>query len=119
MADEFDRFLVSALAPPERLPDRRFVARVQTGIGLEERLAAERRALIASFVKQLIALIAVALAVWLIGRAPMIADGWAQAPALGLAIILALFAFLVALFSSQPGDDDVGRFAPITMLNGR
>ena len=44
MADEFERMLSEALAPEARDPDRLFVARVQAGIAIEQRFAAERRA---------------------------------------------------------------------------
>ena len=118
MADEFDNFFASALAPPERIPDRAFVARVQAGIALEDQLAVERRALIFGLFKQVAALAAVAASVWLIGHAPSVADIRAEAPALTLAVMLAAFALASALFSLRPSDE-VGRFAPLTMLNGR
>ena len=101
MADEFDLFLAHSLAPAERLPDRRFVARVQARILLEEQLVRERRALIAALAKQIVALIAVAAAIWVIASAAPVADLFAQSPALALAILLVAFSFVVAMFSTS------------------
>lgn len=101
MADEFDRFLASALAPEERLPDRNFVARVQAAILLEERLAAERSSLTRGLITQLVALAAVAAALWWIGREDPVAGLFSESPALGLAILLTGFACLVGLFSRR------------------
>jgi hypothetical protein len=102
MADDFDRFIASALAPPERAPDRQFVARVQAVVALEGRLAAQRRLLLPELLKQLAALSAVAAALWWIARAAPVASRFAESPALLLAILLAAFGLLVALFSSRP-----------------
>lgn len=102
MTDEFGRFLEAALAPPDRLPDRKFVARVQAGIALEERLAAQRSALIRDLLVQLIALGAVAVGLWWIGRAAPVASWFSQSPAAGLAILLALFSLLVVLLGRRP-----------------
>jgi hypothetical protein len=103
MADEFDRFLASALAPPERLPDRNFVAGVRARITLEERLAGERRALLSGLIKQLVALVAVTAAVGIVARASPVAAFFAKTPALGLATLLVGFGFVVALFSTSAG----------------
>lgn len=99
MADEFERFLASAIAPPDRLPDRRFVARVQARILLDEQLARERRALMAALGRQIVALAAVAAGIWVIARAAPVADVFAQSPAVALAILLVAFSFVVAMFS--------------------
>ena len=101
MADEFDRFLESALAPPDRLPDRKFVMRVQARIALEERLAARHSALVRDLLTQLIALAAVAAGLWWIGRAAPVANWFSQSPAAGLAILLALFGLLVLLLGRR------------------
>lgn len=102
MADEFDRFLESALAPPDRLPDRKFVARVQARIALEERLAAQHSALVHDLLKQLLALAAVAAGLWWIGRAAPVASLFSQSPAVGLAILTTLFSLLVVLLGRRP-----------------
>ena len=101
MADEFDDFFAAALAPEERAPDRRFVARVQTAILLEERLAAQRSSLIRDLVRQLVALAAVAAALWWLGRAAPVAGWLCESPAVGLAIVISAFAFLVVLLSGR------------------
>jgi hypothetical protein len=105
LADELDRFLEAALAPTERLPDCRFVARVQAGIAIEQQLAAHRQALGGSLLKQLAALLAVAAAMWLIGRAPRIAEWSAQSPELTMLIVLAGFVPVVALIGLRPADE--------------
>jgi hypothetical protein len=102
MADEFDLFLGSALAPPEREPDRQFVARVQARIVLEERLAAQERALLGSLLRELLAVAAVAGALWWISRSEAVAGRVAESPAAALAILLALFMFVVAVLSFRP-----------------
>ena len=112
MAEEFDRFLASALAPPERAPDRRFVARVQAQIALEERLNSERRALITRFVEQLAGLLAVAAGLWWISRAPLVSDWFAESPAVGLAILIAAFALLIGVLSLR-ADADRAAFAAV------
>jgi hypothetical protein len=101
MADEFERFLQSSLAPAERLPDRAFVEGVQARITLEDRLAEDRRALVSSLTAQLLALIGVAAGVAVVVRAGPIANWFAQSPALGLAALLVAFAFVVAMVSGS------------------
>jgi hypothetical protein len=103
MADPFDDFLASALAPAERPADRRFVAGVQARIILEEQLAQEGWALVTGFAKQLAALIAVAAAVWVIGNAAPVAGFVAQFPGIGLLLLLLAFGFVVAMFSQSGG----------------
>ena len=101
MADDFDRFLASALAPEDRLPDRKFFARVQAAILLEERLTAQRWWLMRGLATQLVALAAVAAGLWWIGRAGPLADWFAESPAFGLAILLTGFGCLIGLFSRR------------------
>ena len=99
MADAFDEFLESSLAPAERLPDRRFVTAVQARIIFEDQLARERRRLLAGLAKQLAALAAVAAAVWVIGSAAPVAQARAEFPAAGTLLLLLAFGFIVAMFS--------------------
>jgi len=112
MAEDFDRFIASALAPPERAPDRQFVAQIQAGIALERRLDEERRAMIVRLAEQLVGLLAVAAAVWLIGRTPLAAGWFAESPAIGLAALLSGFAFVVGVLSLRP-DARAASFATI------
>jgi protein-S-isoprenylcysteine O-methyltransferase Ste14 len=111
MADRFDRFLETALSPPERVPDRRFVAAVQARILLEDRLAAQRRALVASALKQLVALLAVTGSVWVVTRAKPVANLLAAEPAVALGGLLAVFALAVALFAWRSAPDVDGAAA--------
>ena len=112
MAEDFDAFIASALAPAQRDADRRFVARVQAHIVLEERLARERRAMIVRLGEQLLALCAVAVAVWLISRAAPVAEMFAKSPAAVLSVLLAGFAFVLRVFSLRQD----GGWAPFGSL---
>ena len=105
MADAFDSFLATALAPAERPADREFVSSVHARIMLEDRLDAERSALVGGLVTQLVALLAVAAAVLVIGRSAAIEDFFARTPALGLAILIAAFGLLVGLLTRAPSQD--------------
>ena len=102
MTDPFEAFLAAELAPPARLPDRQFVARVQAGIAIEEQLSAQRRRAVAELARQLVALAAVAGGLWWISRAPPVAIWLVDSPAQALAILLLAFAFVVATFVLRP-----------------
>lgn len=108
MVDEFERFLVGALAPPQREPDRAFVASVRAHIALDQRLRGERAAAITAFALQLIALLAVAAGVAWFARSPGIAEAASESPGLVLLILVGLFSFLVLLLS--PGLPAGSRF---------
>ena len=102
MPEDFDRFIASALSAPERAPDRRFVRLVESRIAMEQRLEGERRAMLGKLVQQLVALSAVAAALCWGVRAPLLASLFAESPGIGLAILLAVFAFVIALLTLQP-----------------
>jgi hypothetical protein len=106
MADEFDRFLAAGLAVPERDPDRGFVRIVQARIALEQRLAAERSALLRGLAVQVGALAALAAGMLLIARAPAVADFTAQSPAVALAGLLAGFSLWIALIAAPRSHDN-------------
>jgi hypothetical protein len=107
MSDDFDAFLADQLAPPERRPDRRFIAAVQARIAMEERFRQQRRALWANLASQLAALGAVATGIWWLSRAAPVANWTGQFPATTLAMLVAGFALAVGLFSRQPPNADV------------
>jgi hypothetical protein len=104
MADAFDSLLTVALQPPERAPDRHFVARVQARIALEDRFSQQRRAAIGAFAKQLLALGALAAGLWWLGRAAPVASWRTESPALALAVLLVAFAFFLGLVGRQSSD---------------
>jgi hypothetical protein len=113
MADRFDDFLAATLALEERDADRRFVARVQARIALDTQLRERGRASLRQFGVQVLGLGAIAAGLlWLSLSAP-IAEFAAQSPAMALAGVIASFAMLIALFSSQAGSGEVA------MLNAR
>ena len=116
MTDKFDRHLRVALTAPDRLPDRRFVLRVQAAIALEERLARERVSLVRELAKQIVAVGAVAAGIWWVSRSAPVAAWLAHSPAVALAILLTGFAFLVAILGRRP---DAGVLPPpLIKLNG-
>jgi hypothetical protein len=109
MADEFDAFLVVALAPEQRGPDRAFVARVQAGIRLDEQLRAERRSMVSTLAVQFLGIAAIAAAiVWLL-RSPEIGAFASESPAFLLLILLVAFSFVIMLFSSGASSRRPGR----------
>jgi hypothetical protein len=109
MPDEFERFLASSLAPPERLPDRRFVAAVQAHVELEARFERQRRQLIGNLAAQMVALFAVSGGLfWFASAAPV--DAWfAKFPAVGLGVLLVAFVPLTALFGRAPANSAVAQ----------
>lgn len=111
MTDEFERFLASSLAPPDRLPDRSFVAAVHVRIEVERLLKRQRCQLAASLGSQLIALFAVAAGVWWLARAAPIAALLSQFSTVALLVLLIAFGLLVALLARS-------RSGPLMILNG-
>lgn len=103
MADEFDRYFTSALAPPERTADRDFVVVVRSRILLDERAAAQRRRLLGDLAMQLVGLFAVTAAALWIGRDPQVAKLFAGAPFAGALILVTGFGLVIALFSRLSG----------------
>lgn len=101
MADEFERFLASALAPEQRDADRRFVARVQARIALDERMRAGRKAAVRQLLSEVLALAAVAAALLWLSRAARVGEFFSDSPAAALGALLTAFALLAVLFSSQ------------------
>jgi hypothetical protein len=80
---------------------------VQAVIALEERLAAQRRAMTGALARQLLGVLAVGgAAVW-IARAAPVASWFEQSPAAALAVLLIGFGSLVVLFS-RAGTPAVG-----------
>ena len=112
MADEFDRFLADALGPPERIADRAFVARVQAQVALEERFVIERRSLVRGLMQQLAALLAVGAGAWWLGSSAPVAAWAAESPATALAILLAAFMFVAAMFMTRTAPRNVLSQAP-------
>ncbi|HEX8841032.1 MAG TPA: hypothetical protein VF757_01910 [Sphingomicrobium sp.] len=117
MADEFDRFLSSALAPEEREADRAFVARVQAAVALDAAFHAERRAALRTAAIQTVALFAVAAGLVLLGRAAPVADFFAESPAVVLAALLSGFGLLVILFGSQSSHTSAGQMFSASHFN--
>lgn len=103
MSDDFDLFLREALAPPERGPDRPFVARVETLVVLEERLQAEGRGLFHQLAMQVLAIAAVAAGLLWLGRAPAVAGFVESSPAIALSALLAGFTLLILVVGVQAG----------------
>ena len=101
MADDFDVFLRNALAPDPREADRTFVARVQTGIVLEERLQAERSAFKTGLARQILAVSSLALGLVWLSRSPDLSGVIGDSPAIVLGVTIALFSLLVAVLGGR------------------
>ena len=69
----FDEFLRDALAPADRPDDLAFVARVQAVAKIQDRWAAERKAMWRRFARDMVALLALGAGVAAIMTAPSIA----------------------------------------------
>ena len=115
MADDFDRFLADSLAPPKRGADWAFVRLVQARIVLDDRLSAERRALLSGLLLKILALAAFAAGLLWVGRSPDVTGLAADSPAILLALLLGGFGFLVLLLSVDKADAGGLRqqFAPL------
>ena len=103
MSEPFDDFLGEALAPPERDPDRAFVARVHARVLLHEAIRAQRQSALQRLSLQLIALLAVVAAFILLSQSPDVAAFVAESPAIVLTALIALFSMLIAVFASRAG----------------
>jgi hypothetical protein len=104
MADEFERMLSEALAPEARDPDRLFVARVQAGIALDERFAAERRSGLRQLGAEVLGLAAIAGGLLWLGRSEPISGFFAESPAIALAAVIAAFTLAVLVLRSPESD---------------
>lgn len=90
---DFDQALIDWLAPPPMAPDRLFTARVDIAIGDLAQLHAAERHYARGFVRELLALGAVALAglFWVRGTG-LALDGWLVAFPLALLVIVLIAA---------------------------
>jgi hypothetical protein len=102
MADQFNEFLARTLSPADREPDRAFVERIQSLIRLDEQLCAERRSMVSMLSIQVLGVAVIAAAVFWLLRSPEIAAFATESPAILLATLLAVFSFVVLLFSTEP-----------------
>ena len=96
---EFDSFLARALAPEPRDADRVFVAGVHTRILWEERLEAQRKAMMARLLRQMLAILSFALGLLWLARSPDFSSLAIDSPAVVLGGLLALFSLLVLALS--------------------
>jgi hypothetical protein len=99
MTDGFDDFLAARLSPPEREPDRAFVARVQARILVDEAMRAQRAGILSQLSQEILAVVAVAAAFLLLSRSPSAAAFLAESPALVLLALIGLFSLLIGLFA--------------------
>ena len=97
--DEFDRFLAQSLAPPERMPDPKFVGRVGQQIRLDELRRRSRAKMFERLGIELLSVIAVGCGLMAVGGGSDIADSAGHVPALALAGMAILFAFWVTVVS--------------------
>ena len=97
---EFDIFLAQSLAPGQRDADRAFVARVQTRILWEERLEAQRKAMMTRLIRQILAVLSFAAGLLWLSRSPDLSDVTIDSPDIVLGALLALFSLLVLVLST-------------------
>lgn len=103
MADDFDAFLSEALAPPDGEADRAFVRRVQAQIRLDAHLRAERGGVLKLLALQVLGVAALAAGGFWISRSPAVAGFAGESPAILLTVLLAVFSFVILLFSERTG----------------
>ncbi len=97
--DEFDRFLAQSLAPPERMPDGKFIGRVGQQIRLEKLRRRSRAKMFERLSIELLSVIAVGCGLMAVGAGSNIADSAGNVPAVALAGMAILFAFWVTVVS--------------------
>ena len=100
-SDEFDRFLAQSLAPPNRVPDKQFLARVSQQIVLDKLHRRARAKMFERLGVELLSIVAVGAGLIAVGAGTNIADSAGAVPAVALAGMVILFGFWVTLVSRQ------------------
>ena len=100
-SDEFDRFLAQSLAPPNRVPDQQFMARVSQQIRLDKLRRRARAKMFQRLGVELLSIIAVGAGLLAAGAGTNIADSTGNVPAAALVGMVILFGFWVTLVSRQ------------------
>lgn len=95
--EQFDRFLVEALSPPERVPDQPFVDRVRQQVRLDAALRARRACIFHRLGIELLSLVALGCGFAAIGASAEIAGFAREVPQVALVAVISVFALWVSL----------------------
>ena len=101
--DAFDHFLAQVLAPPNRVPDQQFLARVSQQLVLEKLRRRARAKMFERLGVELLSILAVGAGLLAVGAGADIADSAGAAPATALAGMFIFFAAWVTLVSRKEG----------------
>ncbi len=100
-ADEFDLFLAQSLAPPQRVPDRQFLARVSQQILLDKLRRRARAKMFERLCVEVLSIVAVGCGLLAVGAGTNIADSAGNIPPVALVGMVILFGFWVTLVSRK------------------
>ena len=99
--DAFDAFLAQSLAPPDRIPDKQFLARVSQQMVLDKLRRRARAKMLERLGVELLSIVAVGAGLLAAGGGTRIAESAGNVPAAVVAGMMIVFAFWVALVSRQ------------------
>jgi len=97
----FNLFLVQSLAPPDRLPDQQFLARVSQQILLDRLRRRARAKMFERLGVELLSIVAVGCGLVAVGAGSNIADSAGNIPPVALVGMVLLFGFWVTLVSRK------------------
>lgn len=100
-ADDFDALLARSLAPPERMADARFIARVDQQIQLDALRRISRSRLFERLGVELLSIVGVSCGLLAAGVGTKLADSAGNFPATALAGMVILFSLWVTVVSRQ------------------
>ena len=100
-SEDFDRFLAQSLAPPNRVPDQQFLARVSQQVLVDKLQRRARTKMFERLGVELLSILAVGAGLVAVGAGTNIADSAGNTPAVALLGMLILFAAWVTLVSRK------------------
>ena len=101
--DAFDRFLAQSLAPPDRVPDKQFMARISQQILLDKLRRRARANMIERLGVEMLSIVAVGCGLLAVGAGTDIADSAGNIPPAAVVGMVILFGFWVTLVSRKVG----------------
>jgi hypothetical protein len=99
--DGFDRFLAQSLAPPDRVPDKQFMARVSQQILLAKLQRRARAKMFERLGVEVLSIVALGCGLLAVGGGTDIADAAGNIPPMALIGVLILFGLWVGLVSPK------------------
>ena len=100
-SDGFDLFLAQSLAPPNRVPDQQFLARVSQQVQLDKLRRRARSKMLERLGVELLSILAVGSGLIALGAGTDIADSAGNAPAMAVLGMVVLFGFWVTVVSRK------------------